>query len=117
MIPRSSLVLFGNAPSSGYCELIASAMQASTMNVPVELISIVFLKSLGCQICRAVKGSQLIDIAKLTATLSTNLELHFLDVATAAQCTPPARLPFGMAFKTSLHAACTWSRSAMLTLK
>jgi hypothetical protein len=45
MQPRSSSVLGANGPSSGYCELIASATHASTMKVPLTLMFSVFWKS------------------------------------------------------------------------
>jgi hypothetical protein len=59
----------------------------------------------------------LAEAVQLTATESFSLLDHSRDVATAAQCTPPARLPLGITLRASAHASDTRSTLEISTLK
>lgn len=58
-----------------------------------------------------------VEWVQLTATESFSLLDHLREVATAAQCTPPARLPLGITLSASEHASDTRSTLEMSTLK
>lgn len=87
MTPRSSLTRGAKGPSSGYCELMASATTASTTKVPYVLT------------CKQVLNfyAPQLDIGRkvLTAMLSVNLCDQGLPGAIAAQCTTPHSPPLG----------------------
>lgn len=118
MHPLSSSVLGPNGPSSGYWELMASEMQASTTKVPYAFTRIVFLKSwVMSSSAGSVNPSPRRRDYGLTAQLSIILFDHFLDGAIAAKWTPPNRLPLGMSLSASSQADLTTSTSEISVWK